>query len=572
MYCKNCGNNLRDSAKFCPACGTPVSPVASRPSGGEPAAPSSAEKPPIQTEKVAAPVTTTEFSKEEPILGRKKSRGLLPIVLAAAGAIAVVAVLVTMLLNLVGGPKLKVARAAEKTLKAYQTAAERAGLPDPAKLMELMESKAYSADFSVELNSLLSGGYYFYDRSTLEGIKLHAGMDFSMKDRSLVYAVDANYGSAELLSGTIALEDTILKLYSPQILKDQAFGLDTMTLGEDLAGLDSNSELDIENVSFNLFDFLERIYRKPEIDKKATQALIDAIEIEEAGEESMDINGKTMVCVRYDVLIPEDALRDYVDALEDATDNLELDSTILDFMRSIGVPEDEVGAMKGSVRDALSQSFDDLSTVIRAVGDIELSAYVEGGYIMALMWEPRVAGNRVTVGAYFGGGKNFADDLSLYIAGQGGEISLESSGDHSASSGTYSDLTTVRIRSNGETIFDVEWETEYCPKEKEDNFLWILQGDGFSLEAEGTLSVDGSSVDMALDDVAVEAYGMEIVSLAVDWRLRPYEKRELSAENVLMLSEMSLGDLEDFILDIQDNVYDWETGLSGDLSNLLQVF
>ena len=39
-----------------------------------------------------------------------------------------------------------------------------------------------------------------------------------------------------------------------------------------------------------------------------------------------------------------------------------------------------------------------------------------------------------------------------------------------------------------------------------------------------------------------------------------------------MLSEMSLGDLEDFILDIQDNVYDWETGLSGDLSNLLQVF
>ena len=200
MYCKNCGNNLRDSAKFCPACGTPVSPAASRPSGGEPAAPSSAEKPPIQTEKVAAPVTTTEFSKEEPILGRKKSRGLLPIVLAAAGAIAVVAVLVTMLLNLVGGPKLKVARAAEKTLKAYQTAAERAGLPDPAKLMELMESKAYSADFSVELNSLLSGGYYFYDLSTLEGIKLHAGMDFSMKDRSLVYAVDANYGSAELLS------------------------------------------------------------------------------------------------------------------------------------------------------------------------------------------------------------------------------------------------------------------------------------------------------------------------------------------------------------------------------------
>ena len=75
-----------------------------------------------------------------------------------------------------------------------------------------------------------------------------------------------------------------------------------------------------------------------------------------------------------------------------------------------------------------------------------------------------------------------------------------------------------------------------------------------------------------MDDVAVEAYGMEIVSLAVDWRLRPYEKRELSAENVLMLSEMSLGDLEDFILDIQDNVYDWETGLSGDLSNLLQVF
>ena len=283
---------------------------------------------------------------------REKWKALRPFVcisvvlfLAAAGAIAVVAVLVTMLLNLVGGPKLKVARAAEKTLKAYQTAAERAGLPDPAKLMELMESKAYSADFSVELNSLLSGGYYFYDLSTLEGIKLHAGMDFSMKDRSLVYAVDANYGSAELLSGTIALEDTILKLYSPQILKDQAFGLDTMTLGEDLAGLDSNSELDIENVSFNLFDFLERIYRKPEIDKKATQALIDAIEIEEAGEESMDINGKTMVCVRYDVLIPEDALRDYVDALEDATDNLELDSTILDFMRYIGVPEDEVGAL-----------------------------------------------------------------------------------------------------------------------------------------------------------------------------------------------------------------------------------
>ena len=561
MFCKNCGSKIRDDAKFCPSCGAQVSsagtprPQPQEEPAGQPAGQSSA---PAAGQSLQPSASTAVLNREPILGGGRKRRGLGLVIGAAVAAVVVCAAVVVLLTSVLGGPKDKVAKAFDKTLSAYSQSLKDAGLPD---LAAIRERKAASVDLSLELNDIPSLSYY--GLMDLDGIGMRLGWDYSLSDRAAALSAAAYYGSADLLSGSIALDDTVLTVYAPDFMGDTALGLDTATLGADLVNLDLGIDSDFETISFNVFDLIEVLSETPEVDTAAVKALVDAIEVEEAGTESVEVNGKSVECRAYSVLIPEDAMRDYIDAMEDAADAAAVDEKLAAVLGDMGFPEEVLDALEDELRNSMStkEMFDVLTEAVKAIGDIEAMVYVDGGYLMAVTWEPRIEGTRVEIGAYFGGGSRYMDDLSLVVEAAGGELLLESTGDHSADSGTFTDTTTLRLRSAGETVMELESELEYEPGADVDNFAWSLSGEGVSLEAEGQLTVSGESFDLALEDVSLQEAGEEVLSLALQYSVKPYEKRDTGAQETRMLSEMTYDDLEDLVMDIEDNAMDWSEAL-----------
>lgn len=562
MFCKNCGKELNDNAKFCPHCGVKVT--------GED------QTPVNETQTVQAPVYETvetgsaQTAYQEPILGgsgARRGKGLVFGVIAAALVVCVGAG-VALAGMLGGSPQTEVEKAMKKSVSAYSQMVEDMGL---TTLSKLQEKQAYSTDFSVTLKELPTELYYYFDASVLEGLGVRVGADYSLEKRAMSMSAAAYYGSADLVQAAVSLDDTVLSVYAPEFLGDSALGMDTMTLGADLSNLDPGNQDMYKDISFNLYDFLDKYTQTPEVDPGAVKALRKAIQVEKTGKESVEVNGTDLDCTGYRVLIPEDALRDYLDATEDAVSALELEDAMMDLMESMGVPQSELAYMERELENAMSgkEIFDGLKQAVKTVGDIELQVYLNGGYVSAVEWEPVIDGERLEMGLYLGGGKTYEDQWSFVISGGGDELRVESEGDHTASSGRYTDLTTISYTDSYGSAFTMESELEYDPKAHD--FMWSIQGDGFAMEAEGQLTSSKDAVSLALDNLEFQAYGETMLALEMEYSIRPYEKRETGAAEVTMIGEMSASDLEDLGWEIQDNAQDWVYSLMDKIPALQEL-
>lgn len=562
MFCKNCGKELNDNAKFCPHCGVKVT--------GED------QTPVNETQTVQAPVYETvetgsaQTAYQEPILGgsgARRGKGLVFGVIAAALVVCVGAG-VALAGMLGGSPQAEVEKAMKKSVSAYSQMVEDMGL---TTLSKLQEKQAYSTDFSVTLKELPTELYYYFDASVLEGLGVRVGADYSLEKRAMSMSAAAYYGSADLVQAAVSLDDTVLSVYAPEFLGDSALGMDTMTLGADLSNLDPGNQDMYKDISFNLYDFLDKYTQTPEVDPGAVKALRKAIQVEKTGKESVEVNGTDMDCTGYRVLIPEDALRDYLDATEDAVSALELEDAMMELMESMGVPQSELAYMEQELENAMSgkEIFDGLKQAVKTVGDIELQVYLNGGYVSAVEWEPVIDGERLEMGLYLGGGKTYEDQWSFVISGGGDELRVESEGDHTASSGRYTDLTTISYTDSYGSAFTMESELEYDPKAHD--FMWSIQGDGFAMEAEGQLTSSKDAVSLALDNLEFQAYGETMLALEMEYSIRPYEKRETGAAEVTMIGEMSASDLEDLGWEIQDNAQNWVYSLMDKIPALQEL-
>lgn len=557
MYCKNCGKQLKDEIRFCPFCGTKT--VAG---GVGPAAGIAGPAGSVGRTNVQSPFSGTEESGTSAYPrsvrgngGARRGKSLILGIVAAAVVMCVgVGVALAGLLG--GNPRAKVEKAFTNTLLAYSKPMEDMGV---AALMQLAEEKAYSADLSVTLKELPSDLYYNYDASLLEGLGMRIGVDASLGERAVFLAGKAFYGSTDLVEASISLDDTIFTVYSPEFLGDSALGVDTMTLGADLAELDPGNKDDYENIAFNIYDFLEKCTQTPEVDPAAVKALWEAVEVTEEGKVTVDINGAELECAGYSLLIPEDALRDYLDAAEDAVNAQGVDDALLELMESMGVPEYQIDYMKDDIKNAASggEMFDMLKEAVKALGDVEIQVYLKEGYVMAVEWEPKIDGTQTEIGLYLGGGKIYQDRWSLVISSDGDELLVESEGDHTASSGRYTDVTTVTYTRGGSTYFELESELEYEPEANSDNFCWSVRGDGFTVDAKGQLTSSEESLELSLDSLELQTQGQTVLGLEVDYSIRPYEKRETEAARVKMIADLSLGELEDLYEEIQNNAQDW---------------
>ncbi|BAL00634.1 hypothetical protein OBV_34350 [Oscillibacter valericigenes Sjm18-20] len=562
MFCTHCGKKIRDDAKFCPFCGAQTGETSA---DGAPADPvgvtperTPAQSVSVMTEQKLWQEQLAASSGKEPILGKKKHRGIGTIVVLLVIAVVLLSV-VGAALGLFGSTKVKVFRAAEKSTMAYISAAEKAGAPD---LMSLMEGQKVSESMSVKLKELEDSGYG--ELSTLEGLGMRFNAAVNLPDQKMDMTGTVFYGSMDAATFQSNVDGDVVAVYSPEFLGKTAYGVNTMTLGKDLEdwGLD-------ENVSFNLFDILNTYAEKPQIDKAEGKKLEKAVKVEKGEKTEIEVNDVDIECTNYHVVVPEDAMLDYLDALEDSIDAMDYDGKTIDVLKSIGVPEDEISYMKDDITEALSGSamLDEVNEAVRYMGDLELDVYLKDGYVMAAVWEGKVEGTNTEISAYFGGGKNYADDLGLVMEADGETFVLESSGNHVIKNGTFTDTTTMWVDGcESEPI--LKSELEYTPKQSEDNFTWDFSCGEVDIGASGQLNSSKNSLALQMDKLSVGEYGSELCTLELSYAIGPYSKGEFQPEKTVMLSEMRKDDIDGLMMEIEDNAQNWVTNLMDDIPEL----
>lgn len=561
MFCKKCGKKLADGAKFCPACGA----ASSQAGGAQTPVPSQDV---FQNALASRPAPAAGGAPAAVRSGNRKL-GLF----AGAGAAAVLAVVLVVVLfsGLLGGPKAALGKAVAKSAGAYQAASDAVGMPD---LKKLGESKKIRTDMSFQIKSLsdeLTG--YSSEAQMLKGLGMSLSSGMDLPGRKMDFSAAVSYGSASLITFWGQADDDVLSLGCPELLDNKSYGLSTATLGKDLDKLGAGLPEGMEDMSFNLFDIVEAFSQPIEVDQAAQKALFDAIEAEETGKTTMDVNDHSLSCTGYRVTIPKDAMRDYIGALEDAYKARELDEAVIDLLRSMGMPKDELSQIRSEIKDAVSgkETFDVLKEIVKTVGDIELDVYVSGGYIAAVVWEDKIEGERVEVTACFGGGKHYADDLSLEMRVSDVRVRLESTGNHGTEGVEYTDSSSLRIQ-EGDYSVTFKSELEYYPKRASDNFEWTVKGDGFSLTASGQLTTGKDSLFLDLDKLSVNALGTEMLRLGASYSVGPYSAPDISAKSPVMLSSMDEDDFMDLASDITANAQSWAMGLMDDVPELSELF
>lgn len=567
MLCSQCGKEIGDGAKFCPHCGA----AAAAPTSGPAATPESGAGTGSYTYAYGSSTSNSAGVGSAPAsppsppedTGKRGKKGF--IIGGAVAAVAVVAVLLVVLVsNLFTSPKGQVEKAIAKSLSAYASAGEKIDLPDMA---ELTQDKSVSQSFSMELNSINSE-LVGYDLSSLQGLGLRLSGGYDQKGRRADGELAAFWGDNEIASFVMAVDDNVLSFASPQFTGGEAYGLDTETLGADLARLGVEDEdIDVSSISFNLFDLAEQTapsQQSEEMERKlaeATARLGGAIEVEKAGKKTIDVNGTSVNAAAYLVTIPEEAMEEYADALSDAMAQMDSQEQSRKFLRAIGLDEDTINSMMPDMTgvDAYGEVFDALKEMLRAMGDLELEVYLDGGYVCAVEYSKEQNGSRLELGLYLGGGDSYVDDFSLRIAVDNEEVLLESTGNHSGKGGEFTDETTLRVRSGGSTLFRISSDLSYRPDGGADNFEWRLNmNNAASLKMAGRLSTGKRSMVFQLDDVTLTAAGMEICSLSVDYEVGPYRNgAEAPLAGPTLLGGMELDELDELYYEIEYYAQEW---------------
>lgn len=554
MICLKCGNTLRDDAKFCPYCGAVrgAAPSETGPVTGDPG----------KTADLSA-ASAGHTGPEAPVPNKKKRIGLL--VGGGAALVAVIAAAVVLVGGLFASPKATVEKAFQKTAAAYSEAWDRMGIPD---LDRLSEERSVSQRLSLELDSInpmLTGDY---DLSSLKGLGLRMSTDLDGQARQMDMELAAYWGADDILSFQFLAEGEEMYLSIPQFTGDTFYGVNTRTLGADLAKLSGDPS--VKDLSFDLFELIDlaapvgQAEETEKAMKEANKALLDAMTVEKTGSETISVNGTETKTTVYRATIPEDALKDYVDAWTDAMSAVDYAELYEELLKAMGMPRemiDEIMYEMGDL-DIYGELGDLLKQAVKVLGDVELDIYLSDGYVSAIQWEDMVLGSRVKMALYLGGGEEYVDDLRLELKAEGETIVIASSGDHGGRSGTFTDETTIRG-----PFPTISSDFSYEPGGSGDNLSWDLgiAGAG-SLDMEGQLTTTEQSISLALDDVSVKVMGIEVCSLMLDYDMGPCEGMRILPRDTAILTQMSQSELLALGDMIDRNAGAWEDDMMEMLS------
>lgn len=485
MFCTNCGQNVPDSARFCTSCGAQ-----------------------LVFDSGSSPFDLSDDNGYgQNYVQPKPPKNTLRLLLTIAGGAVLLFLCIFGISRLFMTPKNAVGLAAKKAVKAYTDAAQSLSNFDAQKLLS---SHAFSQEITIRGIDDLTDGEYSFDgfrlRSDVNIPKRYIGLTGSVLDqRSSMFTVRA------------AVDDNVAAANVPELLDDDFWAVNTETLGTDLTssifGLNAS---DFADVSFNLFDLLNETTSSKEFGDASGKALWKAVTAEKLGKPELRFGGESYSCASYRVLIPQSALEayvnDYFDYLESTTsDNLQ------DALADCGFPVEPTssfarGFSAGYAIGAAASPFDsareNILNALDTLGDIELTAYVSGGYLCGVDWSPsddeHSSDMLLSIRT---GGKNHTDYFSLSFENYGSGIFLESSGNHSAKGGTFTDSTYMEA--DGTLVF--EWECSYAPKRSGNNFSASLHVPAaypeVLLSLDGRIESDSKTLNIDMEDIFIDVDG-----------------------------------------------------------------
>lgn len=525
MTCRYCGNEIKEDAKFCPFCGA----------------------------------ANKEFQAEIAPEAPEESKPRIGLLIGIAVAVIVVVALVLALFGgLFSNPKGQVEKAAAKTAAAYAQAEKAMGLPD---LSYMSREQSYSQRFALTLNSINSAAAG-YDLDALSGLGLGLDANLDGKGRQLDFSLSLFWGEEDLLKLLAAADDAEFYFNSPQLTGEALYGVNTETLGADLAARGAE---DVGNVSFNLFDLIDSALEQMDPEqmeqslREANRALWEDAQVKKLGARTLTVNGASAKTKAYQVTIPEGALNQYVDHLESILSAMNYFSLYEEMLQMIGMPQEEIDSFMGQLQelDVYGQLADSLRELIAQTGDLELEVCLSGGYVSAVLYEGEISRSDVELGLYLGGGQEYVDDLSLELTVDSIKTTIKSTGDHGGKSGQFTDKTTIKSDAFGVFVPSITSEFLYEPVKTADNLSWELSIPGAgSLDMAGTLSAGADSISLKLDDMAVKVVGMEVCSLGLEYYAGPFAGAAPDGD-VQIITQMDEDQLMQMVLDTQERALAW---------------
>lgn len=545
MICRNCGNEMREDARFCPHCGAMNAPA---PEGGLPqGAPSYSS---------AAPAWEGPEGG-----GKKKKTGLL--IGVGVAVVAVIALVAVFAGGLFSNPKKQVEAAFVKSAAAYAQVEKALNLPDTAQWQREQNISQYLTLALKDINSDLIG----YDLSALSGLEVLLSASYNGGDRYAAFDLTANWAEEELLSLSMTASDPYLWFNSPQLTGNTHYGVNTETLGADLTAMTGDDSM--KDVSFNLFDLVDTVLERVDQEKleqditAANKTLWEEAQVKKTGAKTLDLNGTETKTTAFRVTFPQEALEGYADALVEVMSAMSYYDLYEELYRSMGMPQDQIDEIMDALEelDPYGVLADDLKDAIGEAGDLELEVCLSGGYVSALLHEGEIDGTDLALALYLGGGEAYVDDLSLELEVDGVKLTVKSTGDHGGRSGVFTDKTTIKGSLLGLTSLnsDLRYEPHrYDPQKFNDNFSWELSIPGAgSLEMAGALDISEVRFDLDLDDVTLKVMGADVCTLSLSYLVEHRAVHGGVPPTFQSLTQMDQMELMMAALDVQSRAEAW---------------
>ena len=577
MFCTNCGKQLPDSAKFCTNCGTRMEtaePVNYFKPAQKSLADEMPEVKPVPTPEPVAAYAPADIPKAPPKAKRKKFNPL-AVIIPAAGA-AVIALIVVLILVAFGGDKATVGKALVKSAGEFSDAVVNFETPE---IVNDNQEVVGSESLSLWINSLPQA-------PELEGMGIQINTDINEPGRSSQITVSGTYGAAEIITAQILLEDAYLYADVPQITGGRSFAVNTEQLGAVLMNFGLEEE-GIDKLGFNYWDIYQylkdTLMQDPEAYKlppEVIAAFVDAIEVEKLGKETVDVNGNALKCTAYEVVIPDDAIADILEAYLDLA--LEIDpyaaaESILEVYRMIGMPDEMIAQMEEELyymyedMNVSDEAYDSIDMVVDTLGNIQLEVFLHKGYVVSVQYEETIDGVDIEFALDLGGGKNYADDLSIEIIADEAEITLVSSGDHTGKNGIYTDSTVLEVTSPYSEKVRIKSNMEYEPEASSDNFSWELDADVFSIELNGQLTPGKKEAVIRFDEATVWVEGQKMASVGMELGVREYQGSSMNTGNSIDLTYITLDELYEEVMAMEGTAMAWAEGLMANYPELAEI-